>query len=270
MRKTVILAVALLSATMLFAQAKTPELSAFPPNKARVLVNEMSFDFGYMPNDASVSHSYWLHSRGEDSLKILRVKPACGCTKAPLKKEVVAVGDSGEVELVFRANPGQRGNVTKTATVTCNDNNRGNFQLSFSANIYPKEFPDSLAPLNLSVGSVKWDQTTKEKVQSVVVKNVSKAPLSVSVLARPNGFVVLEMDDKEILPGKTKELKFSIASDFTGLDFTKSFTFACSDAGKTRYSIPVVLAAQVAAVAPPLQKPAAPKTNANDNTGGSN
>lgn len=262
--------IGLLTASVLFAQSKPNELTAFPPNKAKVYVDELSFDFGLMSNDASVSHSYWLHSRGEDSLKILRVKPACGCTKAPLTKEVIAPGDSGEVELVFRANPGQRGNVTKTATVTCNDNNKGNFQLSFSSIMYPKEYPDSLQPLTLSSGSVKWDQTSKSKVQSVVLKNVSQAPVNITIVSKPRGFVELEMSDKEIMPGKTKELKFKISPDFTGQEFTKSITFACNDAQKTRYSIPVVLATQVAAVAPPLQKPTATKANAGEGSTGSN
>ncbi len=270
MRKVITIAISLLTASVLFAQSKTPELSAFPPSNAKVQVNETSFDFGHMPNDASVSHSYWLHSRGGDSLKILRVKPACGCTKAPLKKDAVASGDSAEVELVFRANPGQRGNVTKTATVTCNDNNKGNFQLKFSARIYPKEYPDSLAPLTLSASSVKWDQSSKNNTQSIMLKNVSKMPLKLDVVAGPNSFVDLEMDAKEIPPGGTKELKFSVSKHFTGQDFTKSFTFACNDVARTRYSIPVVMAAQVAAVAPPLQKTSATKTDANDNTKGSN
>ncbi len=270
MRKLTTIAISILTASVLLAQSKAPELSAFPPSKAKVQVGEVSFDFGHMPNDASVSHSYWLHSRGEDSLKILRVKPACGCTKAPLKKEVVAAGDSAEVELVFRANPGQRGNVTKTATVSCNDNNMGNFQLKFSATIYPKEHPDSLAPLNLSAGSVKWDQSSKGNTQSIVMKNVTKMPVKLSVIARPYGFVELEMDDREIPPGGTKELKFSVSKNFTGQDFTKSFTFACSDVAKTRYSIPVVMSAQVAAVAPPLQKTSATKMDADDNNKGSN
>ena len=270
MRKSILVLVGLLTASVLVAQSSSPELTAFPPNKAKVYVDELSFDFGLMPNDASVSHSYWLHSRGEDSLKILRLKPACGCTKAPLTKEVIAPGDSGEVELVFKASPGQRGNVTKTATVTCNDNNKGNFQLSFSSKIYPKEYPDSLQPLTLSTGSVKWDQTSKSKVQSIELKNVSQSPINISIVARPKGFVELEMSDKEIMPGKTKELKFKISPEFTGQEFTKSFTFACTNAEKTRYSIPVVLAAQVAAVAPPLQKPTATKANAGEGSTGSN
>ena len=270
MQKIVTLVVAFLATSVLVAQAQTTNLSAFPPSKAKVKIDVLTFDYGYMPNDASVSHSYWLHSAGEDSLKILRVKPACGCTKAPLKKEVIAAGDSGEVELVFHANPGQRGNVTKTATVTCNDNDKGNFQLSFSAKIYPKESPDSLTPLSMSAGSVKWDKSSRNEAQSIILKNNSSAPVSVSVLAQPQGFVELEMANGDIKPGATRELKFRIARNFSGQEFTKSFTFACNDPGKSRYSIPVTLTAQVATVAPPLQKPTTPKGEGAENSSGSN
>ncbi len=94
-----------------------------------------AFDFGYISAGSVVSHSYVFHSRGTDSLKILNVKPGCGCTKAPLKKEVVAAGDSTEVELVFTSNKGAKGNVGKSATVSCNDSDRGTFQLT----VYRKE-----------------------------------------------------------------------------------------------------------------------------------
>lgn len=58
MRKSILVLVGLLTASVLVAQSSSPELTAFPPNKAKVYVDELSFDFGLMPNDASVSHSY--------------------------------------------------------------------------------------------------------------------------------------------------------------------------------------------------------------------
>ncbi len=263
----------ILLATVAFAETPAPtpskELSAIPPSKAKVQLGLTEFQFGYMPNDASVSHSYWLYSRGEDSLKILRVKPACGCTKAPLKKEVIAVGDSGEVELVFHASAGQKGNVSKSATVTCNDNDKGNFQLRFSANIYATDHPDSLTPLTLSTSSVKWDNASRNETRTLVLKNVSSSPVAINLLARPVGCVDLDLGNGEINPGKTREIKIKVAKDFTGQDFTKSFTFECNDAGKTRYSVPVVLTGQIAVIARPLDKAEAVKTNAADQDGGS-
>jgi hypothetical protein len=42
---------------------------------AKVYLEEPSFDFGWIPQQAVVTHSFYLHSKGTDSLRILRVKP---------------------------------------------------------------------------------------------------------------------------------------------------------------------------------------------------
>jgi hypothetical protein len=33
------------------------------------------FNFGYVPQNSKVSHVFWLHSTGDDTLKIIKVKP---------------------------------------------------------------------------------------------------------------------------------------------------------------------------------------------------
>jgi branched-subunit amino acid permease len=41
----------------------------------RLLIKQESFDFGYAPQNSKVSHIFWLYSIGDDTLKILSVKP---------------------------------------------------------------------------------------------------------------------------------------------------------------------------------------------------
>ncbi|MFH1701520.1 MAG: hypothetical protein ABIE07_13150 [Candidatus Zixiibacteriota bacterium] len=41
----------------------------------KMLLPETSFDFGFVPQDCKVSHVFWIKSVGDDSLKILDVKP---------------------------------------------------------------------------------------------------------------------------------------------------------------------------------------------------
>ena len=41
----------------------------------RLTIPEASFDFGFAPQNASLTHVFWLHSTGDDTLKILNVKP---------------------------------------------------------------------------------------------------------------------------------------------------------------------------------------------------
>ena len=41
----------------------------------KMFLPEDSFDFGFAPQDSKISHVFWIKSVGEDSLKILSVKP---------------------------------------------------------------------------------------------------------------------------------------------------------------------------------------------------
>jgi len=59
-------ALSLLVATVLYGSA-----SATP----RLTLPDTAFDFGYTPQNATISHKFWLISSGDDSLIILKVIP---------------------------------------------------------------------------------------------------------------------------------------------------------------------------------------------------
>lgn len=42
---------------------------------ARLEIPEPEFDFGFVPQNAKVSHEFWLHSAGTDTLKIVKINP---------------------------------------------------------------------------------------------------------------------------------------------------------------------------------------------------
>ncbi|MGB5107895.1 MAG: hypothetical protein WBP29_12220 [Candidatus Zixiibacteriota bacterium] len=54
--------------------AKVP-VPAAPPSKAKIVTDMTDFEFGWIPSNSYVSHTYWFYSQGEDSLKILSVQP---------------------------------------------------------------------------------------------------------------------------------------------------------------------------------------------------
>ena len=41
----------------------------------KLTMPESSFDFGFVPQNATVSHVFWMYSTGDDTLKILNVVP---------------------------------------------------------------------------------------------------------------------------------------------------------------------------------------------------
>lgn len=41
----------------------------------RLIMEHSTFDFGYAPQNSSISHDFWLKSAGTDTLRILKVVP---------------------------------------------------------------------------------------------------------------------------------------------------------------------------------------------------
>ncbi len=41
----------------------------------RLEFSEESFEFGYAPQQSTISHVFWLHSTGDDTLRILKIVP---------------------------------------------------------------------------------------------------------------------------------------------------------------------------------------------------
>ncbi len=51
-------------------------LWAIPAQGApRLTIPESVFDFGYVPQNSTISHVFWLYSTGDDTLKIINIKP---------------------------------------------------------------------------------------------------------------------------------------------------------------------------------------------------
>lgn len=153
---------------------------------------------------------------------------------------MVAVGDSTEIELIFTSSKGGYGIATsKSATVTCNDNDRGSFPLTLKAKVY--QYPDSLAPLSLSASSFTYESKTRSNEVKLKVKNVSKNKVKMTLASCPYGFLKVNVPDSELKPGKEKEIKIKIDPTLKDEEFKKSFTLAVNDSLGTRYTVPVVL-----------------------------
>jgi hypothetical protein len=41
----------------------------------KLSIPESTFDFGYAPTASTVSHTFWLYSTGDDTLRITRINP---------------------------------------------------------------------------------------------------------------------------------------------------------------------------------------------------
>ena len=152
---------------------------------------------------------------------------------------MVAVGDSANIELIFNAGARRGGKVSKKATVTTNDNSRGNFQLALSGEIYA-EF-DSTHLITLSQTAIEYDPDTRNQEVEIKVFNQSDQKFKMTLVGIPFQYLDINVDDGELKPEKAKSIKVKIATGCEEDNFKKSFTIELNNPEKTRYTIPVEL-----------------------------
>lgn len=99
--------------------ANQPEVPADTVNVAQLDFLEKEFEFGVVDEGDKVNHTFTFKNTGKVPLTITNARGSCGCTVPDWPKEPIAVGDSGEIKVVFNTK-GKRNKQTKTVTLTSN------------------------------------------------------------------------------------------------------------------------------------------------------
>lgn len=190
------------------------------------------FEFGYVPQDATVSHIYWLQNPGTETVTIKQIKPNCGCTTVSPTDSSIAVGDSLPVEIVFGTGK-ISGKVEKFTRIISNAAGRVP-ALQFHALVYkPAARPGtfSITPEVLNTGTAKSGRIT--------IKNTGKTPVRLTVVDLPSLFIHLDTNEMTLEPEESKEMSVSLIDQTAEGEFTKSVTFEANDSAKTRITLPI-------------------------------
>lgn len=202
----------------------------------QIEILEPSFNFGKAPQRAAVSHTFWIKSIGTDTLRILKVIPGCGCTKAPLQDSVLAPGDSTSLEIIFETKS-FRGFVAKKPYLETNISEEKTY-LRIDAELFPK--PESIGPVSFEPYKLDVSQFT-EKPRSkgkFHLVNKSDQDYEITVVDMNNKVFDLKLP-KKIMAGETVEGMIIIHKDKLGLEFETSFTIEINDDFRTRVSLPI-------------------------------
>lgn len=229
----------------------TSQIQAGP----KVEVPNNTFDFGYAPQDSKLTHKYWVKSTGDEELRILKVVPGCGCTKTPLEKDVVSVGDSTWLEIIFSSKK-YTNKVTKRPSFYTNMEEAGQ-KLFFTAQIVtPTDVttPLVLSPqkVNLSNQEVKTnmhlanDKSNSETNDpgTVQITNTSDKDLTISVIEFDSEHFDIKIP-QTIKAGETVSASITLKSANIEDSFEKSLTLEVNNETKTRFTIPVVYNSKV-------------------------
>ena len=207
-------------------------LSAAP----MMTLSETSFDFGYAPQNSKISHVFWLKSVGDDSLRILNVKPGCGCTKAPLEKSILAPGDSTRLEVIFSTRS-YRSRISKSPRIATNDGERPT-RVTISSTVMTR--PDSTYPIVISPYKLDLSQFTKKARNEIefTITNVSDHDLDLSLVDIPEGYFEITMPSS-LAAGASAPAALTLLPRGEESSFEKSITIQTNGPEQTRFTIPV-------------------------------
>ncbi len=219
-----------------------------PNSKARIELEETSFDFGFAPQgNAKLVHTFVVKNSGEDTLKIIRVRPTCGCTAAPLEKKILAPGEKTNIKVIFRTR-GYKRRTTKAVKIQSTDPTNTMVSLRFTANLDTTQWNDvskgpriKTDPKTLDLGKGKSFQL-KTKTS---IKNLSDQTLELKVIDFTKDVVKdAKLKKTKIKGNKTTTLEVKINEDYDkNKPVQASITIAAYDKSGsevTRVTIPLI------------------------------
>lgn len=195
-----LLFVIIVASVSLFAQPKLEITGGFSKNWGTVT-----------PKDSPLKTSIIIKNTGTDLLLISKMKPACGCTTAPLKKSELKPGESTDVEITFNV-ASNSGPVKKTIAIETNDPKNSSINYLLEANVVR---PITLLPssyMNFSPMQVGMEGQAK-----VTVKNTSNEKITImDPQTEPKDMKVNLTGKKVLKPGESYDLTVKVTPKKAG------------------------------------------------------
>ncbi len=152
--------------------------------KPVIFFENPDFNFGQIYKGENVEHIFKFENRGNDTLKIKKVKPTCGCTAVILTNKTIPPGETGEIKSTFKSGS-YRGNIKKNITVSSNDPSTPNHRLTISGEIIEDI---SIKPRNINFGTINADKQS-ERTVTVTVKSRSDPDFIIEKITSSKPFV---------------------------------------------------------------------------------
>lgn len=199
-------------------------------------IPESEFHFGKVPQSCTISHTFWLYSVGDDTLRITKIIPGCGCTKAPVEDSVLAPGDSTRLDILF--DTGRYGGyVTKKPYI---ETNMGEEKIMLAIHTHILNSPDSAWPLTLNPNYLDVSQFSEAPRRKAVfsIQNPSRYDFKLTLLDYPVDYFTVKLP-AEVKAGQTVQGEIEVTEGKITEEFKRSLTFKISDETETRYTLPV-------------------------------
>lgn len=154
-----------------FALALAAGTAAYAQPKMEIVGGD-TYDWGRVP-PGKLTTVVQVKNVGDQDLKISEVRPACGCTAAPIDKNLLPPGDIGKISITLDVNS-RSGPVEKTVTISSNDSTMPARILHLKADVHRA----------ITCTPMQYMLVTDAKVgvespaSAVTIKNTSDAPFT--------------------------------------------------------------------------------------------
>lgn len=165
------------------------------------------------PKDSPLKAKIKLKNDGNETLLITKVKPACGCTYAPLDKKELVPGDVATLDVTLRVGSSSRP-LTKTITITSNDPTKAKRILYLKAKVV-----NPIEVSNRRYFNFKDLKVGYESAETLTITNQTKKKLTLShpEIQTEDGTVKLNLTKRKVLkPGESFELTCKVKPNKSG------------------------------------------------------
>ncbi len=194
------------------------------------------FDFGLMPDQSTVKHSFWFKSVGTDTVRIKEIKTTCQCMTVPLTQDWLAPGDSMPVSVFW--NLGRRiGNAGQYPQVIIEGDERPH-SISLIGQVV--RALDEGRPVSVKPFKGEFAVTSVKSIDSIgiILTNHSKEDLAVTVVSFPVDECLMSFPEN--IPAGAQALGYvKLKAKSSDSEFMSSITLEFEGQKKSRLTIPL-------------------------------
>ena len=195
-------------------------------------VDSSVHNFGEVWTNQTLEHAFVITNVGDKPLKILQVKPSCGCTVAGPYPREIKPGESGDFP--FRLNSSRlHGKFSKSISIKTSDPKKGQMRLSLTGRV--KHFIEA-TPNIAQFGRVQSDTV---RTKTIKIKNNTNKKMKLTLSPQMVESKTFNAELNEVTPGILYELKVTAQPPYqpklnrhlvkidTNLDEQKSIDIIC-------------------------------------------
>jgi hypothetical protein len=199
--------------------------------------DNIDWDFGYAPRMSVLTYTYRITNNGDDSLMIAKVKPGCACTSAPLKKDILAPGETTDLNVKFKTLRG-KGLVRKDIKIKSSDPVSPDTVLHFISTIdRPHPFVEA-RPQIVNFVQVKEGKSRK---LSILLTNNSDNDLDLEIVDPPDAeYLKADLKRDGLKARKTSEISVDLSGKAPPGHLEDAFTVEFRGCDTTRISFPII------------------------------